>query len=221
MGSNHARQEANRLKRELVGWGAVQDIIQCSDRTLFCSSSASDRIVVEPHPNEDDAGDRYQKMLYALLRNVDMPDGDIVETGMRWGMSTVYILAAIWHQPDRKLHTFECGWDHYTAAEQLDKWKTSVELPTNRWYLYETPSQVGLPELAARETKIAWFHHDSDHSYECQSFEYDWAWRNVVSGGFISSDDYVWDKGRAWNEFVARVQQPWWKVGHMAVMRKP
>lgn len=44
--------------------------------------------------------------------------------------------------------------------------------------------QIGLFDL---------FFHDSDHSKECQSFEYEFAWHHVRSGGIIATDD--WDAG--------------------------
>lgn len=42
------------------------------------------------------------------------------------------------------------------------------------------------------------FYHDSDHSYTCMNFEYNWAMNKKIK--YIASDDVNWSN--AWNEFI-------------------
>lgn len=58
--------------------------------------------------------------------------------------------------------------------------------------------------------KLDMFLHDSDHSYACQTWEYEWAYKHVRSGGIIASDDVGWsdttpDKPHhGWDHFLER-----------------
>ena len=38
------------------------------------------------------------------------------------------------------------------------------------------------------------FFHDSDHSYEHMTFEFEWALKHLMPQGFLVSDDIAWNK---------------------------
>jgi predicted O-methyltransferase YrrM len=41
--------------------------------------------------------------------------------------------------------------------------------------------------------EIDFFIHDSEHSYECMTFEYQQAWKYLKPGGLLVSDDISWN----------------------------
>jgi hypothetical protein len=51
--------------------------------------------------------------------------------------------------------------------------------------------------------EIDFFMHDSEHSYECMSFEFRTAWEALRDGGVLVADDV--NASAAWDEFVGRV----------------
>lgn len=62
-----------------------------------------------------------------------------------------------------------------------------------RWHLILGRSQEKLPELLDELGEIDFFIHDSEHSYECMTFEYQQAWRYLKPGGLLVSDDISWN----------------------------
>jgi hypothetical protein len=64
-------------------------------------------------------------------------------------------------------------------------------------------SQDELPTLLGRVDRIDFFMHDSEHSYECMSFEFEHAWEAMADGGALVADDVT--VNTAWDEFTRRV----------------
>jgi predicted O-methyltransferase YrrM len=72
-----------------------------------------------------------------------------------------------------------------------------------RWHLVLGRSQEELPPLLARIGEIDFFMHDSEHSYECMSFEFRTAWEALREGGVLVADDV--NVNAAWEEFAREV----------------
>ncbi len=72
----------------------------------------------------------------------------------------------------------------------------------DRWHLVLGRSQDELPPLLERIGEIDFFMHDSEHSYECMSFEFETAWPALRPGGALVADDVTVNS--AWPEFVQR-----------------
>jgi hypothetical protein len=73
----------------------------------------------------------------------------------------------------------------------------------DRWKLVLGRSQEELPPLLERLGEIDFFMHDSEHSYECMSFEFRTAWESLRAGGALVADDV--NVNAAWDEFAAEV----------------
>jgi hypothetical protein len=160
---------------------------------------------------KSDIGNEYFHDVYAYLRK-EQPD-IVVETGVRDGWSTLYILLAL-HQNDKgTLYSI----DYPIRAEEHDT-KFKKEAPSysdvtptipagtdpgwivpenlkNRWNLVLGKSQEKMPELVCEIDEIDVFIHDSDHSLPCMIFEYELAWDWLGSNGIIFSDDIDWNDG--------------------------
>lgn len=131
----------------------------------------------------------------------------MVETGVETGRSSFAILSAMKRNGTGHLYSIDPGpqpfpWDH-------------------GWCHYHLTSQEALPRLGREFGPIQpdLFLHDSDHSYECQTFEYDWAWEHVGAGGLILSDDYTWAGHGAWADFCGRhPEHPHFVLDRLAVL---
>ena len=72
-----------------------------------------------------------------------------------------------------------------------------------RWQLVLGRSQDELPPLLERVDEIDFFMHDSEHSYDCMSFEFRTAWPALRDGGVVVADDV--NVNDAWDEFTREV----------------
>jgi predicted O-methyltransferase YrrM len=156
--------------------------------------------------------------LYRLLR--DLRPQVAVETGVCNGVSTAFLLLALEDNGEGELHSidlpevageeYEQGtfWDGKGGAVippgKEPGWMVPTEL-RDRWHLLLGRSQDELPPLLERLGSVDFFMHDSEHSYECMSFEFRAAWDALREGGVLVADDV--NVNSAWVEFVREVER--------------
>jgi hypothetical protein len=154
--------------------------------------------------------------LYRLLRDV-RPEV-AVETGVCNGVSTAFLLLALEDNGAGELHSidlpevagaeYEEGtfWDGKGGAVippgKEPGWMVPPEL-RERWHLVLGRSQDELPPLLDRIDQIDFFMHDSEHSYECMSFEFRTAWAALREDGVLVADDV--NVNSAWSEFTGEI----------------
>jgi predicted O-methyltransferase YrrM len=154
--------------------------------------------------------------LYRLLR--ESRPQVAVETGVCNGVSTAFLLLALEDNGEGELHSidlpevageeYESGtfWDGKGGAVippgKEPGWMVPPEL-RERWQLVLGRSQDELPPLLERVGEIDFFMHDSEHSYECMSFEFRTAWDALRDGGVLVADDV--NVNTAWAEFLSEV----------------
>jgi predicted O-methyltransferase YrrM len=156
--------------------------------------------------------------LYRLLR--DVRPRVAVETGVCNGVSTAFLLLALEDNGEGELHSIdlpEVAGEEYKQGTFWDGkggavippgkepgWMVPPEL-RDRWHLVLGRSQEELPPLLDRLGAIDFFMHDSEHSYECMSFEFRAAWDALREGGVLVADDV--NVNTAWDEFVGEVER--------------
>jgi predicted O-methyltransferase YrrM len=156
--------------------------------------------------------------LYELLR--DLEPRVAVETGVCNGVSTAFVLLALERNGAGELHSIdlpEVAGEEYEAGTFWDGkggavippgkepgWMVPSEL-RDRWHLVLGRSQDELPGLLERVGEIDFFMHDSEHSYECMSFEFREAWKALRAGGVLVADDV--NVNTAWEEFTRAVER--------------
>jgi predicted O-methyltransferase YrrM len=154
--------------------------------------------------------------LYRLLR--DLKPSVAVETGVCNGVSTAFLLLALEDNGEGELHSIDLPevagkdyaegtfWDGKGGAVippgKEPGWMVPPQLRP-RWNLVLGRSQEVLPLLLDRVGGIDFFMHDSEHSYECMSFEFRTAWDALREGGVLVADDV--NVNAAWDEFVRDV----------------
>jgi len=148
----------------------------------------------------NDHPDHFQGLLADLIRQ-EKPDV-MIETGVESGYSSEHYLKAM---DDNKRGIL------YSCDPAPSGFYTAYPIVHPRFVFIQKASYVALDEIFKKEGRCDFFVHDSDHSFDCQSFEYNWAWNHVRSGGIIASDDTKWSDtpGRpdlehgAWEKFLA------------------
>ena len=156
--------------------------------------------------------------LYELVR--ELKPGVAVETGVCNGVSTAFLLLALGRNGAGQLHSIdlpEVAGEEYEAGTFWDGkggavippgkepgWMVPAEL-RDRWHLVLGRSQDELPPLLEHVGAIDFFMHDSEHSYECMSFEFGTAWAALRTGCVLVADDV--NVNTAWEEFAREVDR--------------
>lgn len=148
----------------------------------------------------------YQDKLADLIRQ-EKPN-IVVETGVWEGLSAEYILKAL--DDNGKGHLYSI--DPLDVEQQFNGTRGKPELFFDnpivhpRFTLIRKYSQDALEPLFEQVGSFDFFLHDSDHSEECQDYEFEAAWRYVRPGGIIAADDTAWGQPphKAWWKFMAR-----------------
>ena len=157
--------------------------------------------------------------IYAVVRAIK--PGVIVETGVASGLSSAHILRALAANGTGTLHSIDLP--NVQQGSVLPKGRTSgwivPDALRGRWKLHIGDTRKLLPELLGTLDHLDIFLHDSDHSYEAMSFEFEQAFPRLEYGGLLMSDDTHLHS--AWDDFCVKHDLRPTRVGHLGVTRKP
>jgi predicted O-methyltransferase YrrM len=135
----------------------------------------------------------------------------VVETGVNYGASSAFILKAL-DGTGGRLYSIDLPDIEYVRDDgrrHTDsiprETKTGFVVPESlraNWRLIEGDSRERLPKLLDSIGDIDIFHHDSMHTYDLMTFEYETAWPHLKNGGLLLSDDADWNE--AFKDFCYR-----------------
>ena len=108
----------------------------------------------------------------------------IVETGVGTGRSTAFILQALEDNNRGYLYSIDLNPGSGSAIPDHLKY---------RWFFILGESRDVLPYLLSLLKRIDIFLHDSSHTYENMTFEFENAWRFLVKGGVLLADNVDWN----------------------------
>lgn len=159
--------------------------------------------------------------LYALVRRTR--SSTVVETGVRRGESSAFILKALSDEGGGKLFSIDLpnasppggGTDSLLPRGAETGYLVPQRLRAG-WDLTLGDAKVELPKLFGRLESADLFHHDSDHSYAHVTFELETAWPRCRN---IACDDI--DDNSAFDDFCSKVGVPSIKVRGSGVVLKP
>lgn len=117
-------------------------------------------------------------VLYTLIRT--LKPRTILETGVANGYSTRLILSALNRNKIGRLISVDVNKNVGGLLEGIDK---------TRWGLYVGKPRKNLKDAIKKINKIDVFIHDSDHSYENMTFEFNIVLEKMAGHGIIMSDD--------------------------------
>jgi hypothetical protein len=109
----------------------------------------------------------------------------VIETGVLYGASSGHILAALAENGNGRLHSIELGRE---AREPSHDFFVPRDL-AERWNLILGDSRRELPELVRRLPAVNLFHHDSLHTFEHMTWEFETVFPHLAHGGVLSSHD--------------------------------
>jgi predicted O-methyltransferase YrrM len=145
----------------------------------------------------------YQDLLADIIRR-ERPLV-VVETGVESGFSSEHFLVAL--DDNKSGHLYSCD-------PAPSGFYDANPIVHPRFTFLRERSYTALDKIWAETGRIDLFLHDSDHSYECQTYEYEFAWAHVKKGGIIATDDPGWhivpqpglpqEPHGAWDNFLAR-----------------
>jgi hypothetical protein len=111
----------------------------------------------------------------------------VVETGVLYGAASSHLLAALKRNGEGELHSIELT---TVAGEPPLDFLVPTDL-RDGWNLIMGDSRRELPAVLARQGAVDLFHHDSLHTFEHMTWEFDVALRHLTAGGILSSDDVL------------------------------
>lgn len=123
----------------------------------------------------------------------------VVETGVARGMTSAAILSALRANDGGRLYSIDLppltkGWAEQSGVAVEPELKS-------QWSYVRGSTRRRLPPLLATLDGIDVFVHDSLHTFQTMTFEFQCAWRSLRPGGVIISDDI--DDNLAFEAFVA------------------
>lgn len=137
--------------------------------------------------------------IYLLVRT-QKPEV-MIETGVFYGAFSAMILHAMEANGSGRLYSIDLP----LKRDGLDpEWRGRLvpDHLRHRWELILGDSKVELPKLLKQLRSIDGFNHDSNHTTEHMSWEYENAWPHIKPGGFLSSHDTLYTA--SWDRFTRR-----------------
>lgn len=150
---------------------------------------------------------------FAIIR--ELKPSCIVETGVFNGASTTAMLLALRENETGELHSVDIGAADLPSERRSKLVNDEIggiipdELRSD-WTFHEGASQDILPKLLVNLGEIDMFIHDSEHTLPCMVFEYECAWRHLVTGGALLSDGVHCNVG--FDGFCEERAQNWDKI---------
>jgi len=144
----------------------------------------------------------------------------VVETGVASGFSTTFILQALEDNGAGRLYSIDLpnSGMRFLPEGRGPGWVVPERLRT-RWTLILGKTFEKLVPLLEELHALDVFLHDSEHTYEAMTYEYEASWPFIKPGGFLLSDDV--GKNEAFTDFCRKKQRiPVVLNGRFGIVRK-
>jgi len=129
----------------------------------------------------------------------------IVETGIANGVSSAYLLLALQKNGGGCLHSVGLPDPAFLPPGKDPGWLVPQWL-RDPWQVHLGDAREILPRLLAEIGNIGIFIHDSLHTYDHMTWEFETAYPHLLSGGLLFSDDALWND--SFNDFARRMLMP-------------
>ena len=138
----------------------------------------------KPYPVDYSINKNSRNFLYFICRI--LKPKIIVETGVAYGLSSLYILKALQNNNSGKLYSIDSVFRPWHSENMIGS-IIPENLKTN-WNLILGSSNKVLPDLFDKLSQVDIFIHDSLHTYKNMMFEFECALNNIKNGMIISDD---------------------------------
>lgn len=142
--------------------------------------------------------------LYCLVR-LAKPE-TVVETGVKWGESSFFILEALQANGTGELYSFDAGLEVASQLYPIPAVAREVGFLVNdqlsgRWNLIIGDSLEEMELLLPEVSSVDLFYHDSLHTYDHMLSEFELVLDFMADGGLLMSEDI--HHNDAWGDFLA------------------
>jgi predicted O-methyltransferase YrrM len=165
------------------------------------------------------SGDLDCRYLYLLVRAAR--PRTVIETGVLYGASSGHILAALQANKQGTLHSIELGRE---SREPPHDFFVPAHVQY-RWNLIIGDSRQALPKLVDYLPSIDLFHHDSLHTFDHMTWEFETVFPHLAQGGVLSSHDVAIAHGlrgifkqNAFPAFCTRHRVDWATFGNTGLL---
>jgi predicted O-methyltransferase YrrM len=153
----------------------------------------------KPYPLEYTLDNNSGLFLYALCKIIK-PE-KVVETGVAYGLSSMYILQALFENKKGTLYSIDSVFSPWQSKEMIGS-----AIPSHlydNWRLVFGSSSEKLKDTLSSLGSLDIFFHDSLHTYKNMKFEFETAWPFVNKDGFLISDDI--SGNNAFQDFYSKI----------------
>lgn len=126
----------------------------------------------------------------------------IIETGIANGVSSSYLLLALQKNGRGRLHSIGLADAAFLPRGKEPGWLVPQSL-RDAWHLHLGDARDILPGLLTRLGNVGIFIHDSLHTYDHMTWEFQTAYPHLLPGGLLFSDDALWNG--AFHDFARSV----------------
>ncbi|NDF35906.1 MAG: class I SAM-dependent methyltransferase [Nitrosopumilaceae archaeon] len=133
----------------------------------------------KPYPTEYSLDDNSGLFLYILCKTIK-PE-KIIETGVAYGLSSMYILQALKENNKGILYSIDSIFSPWQSKEMIGR-VIPDELKI-RWEFVFGSSSEKLKNILSQLNEIDIFFHDSLHTYKNMMFEFETAWPFITKNG--------------------------------------
>jgi predicted O-methyltransferase YrrM len=174
----------------------------------------------KPYPLEYTLDNKSGLFLYILCKIIK-PE-KVVETGVAYGLSSMYILQALSENKKGTLYSIDSVFSPWQSKEMIGS-----AIPSHlceNWKLVFGPSSEKLKETLSSLGSLDIFFHDSLHTYKNMQFEFEVAWPFVNKDGFLISDDI--SGNNAFHDFYSKMNLepfilPQNEKSFLGILKKP
>jgi len=153
------------------------DVLEVDNYRKELVTSETYQQLISKRTSEDLSYKGTPYILYAIIRK--FKPNIVVETGVDHGFSSTVILYALHKNNKGKLISIDIALHDFCGEYVPEHLK-------DRWTFIKGKTTDILPTI---NEDIDIFFHDSDHHYDTQYFEYEWAWQHMKSKGILTSHD--------------------------------
>lgn len=141
----------------------------------------------KPYPLDYTLDNQSGLFLYILCKIIKPKI--VVETGVAYGLSSMYILQALSENKKGTLYSIDSVFSPWQSKEMIGS-AIPLHLREN-WKLIFGSSVEKLEDTLTSLNSIDIFFHDSLHTYKNMQFEFKTAWPFINNNGFLLSDDII------------------------------
>lgn len=154
----------------------------------------------KPYPIEYTLDNQSGEFLYILCKLLK-PE-NVVETGVAYGLSSMYILQALHENKKGTLYSIDSVFSPWQSKEMIGA--AIPDYLRKNWKIILGSSSKQLKNLLNSLKSIDIFFHDSLHTSKNMTFEFETSWPFIRNKGFLISDDISFNN--AFYEFYTKLK---------------